>query len=51
MVEVLVSHCLVAAYNHRTPAVRLDACTLLATASSTHYICDVMHCGGLDVSG
>ena len=29
MVEVLVSHCLVATYNPRTPAVRLDACILL----------------------
>ena len=51
MVEMLVSHCLVATYNPRTPAVRLDACILLAIASTTHYICDVMHCGGLDVSG
>ena len=25
MVEMLVSHCLVATYNPRTPAVRLDA--------------------------
>jgi hypothetical protein len=32
-----------------TPAVRLDA-LLLTTASTTHYICDVM-LGGLFVSG
>jgi len=51
MVEMLVSHCLIATYNPRTPAVRLEVYTLLATVSSTHYICDVMHCGGLDVSG
>ena len=51
MVEMLVSHCLVATYNPHTPAVRLDACILLATASTTHYICNVIHCGGLDVSG
>jgi len=48
---MLVSHCLVASYNPRTPVVRLDACILLATTSTTHYICDVMHYGGLDVSG
>ena len=48
---MLVSHCLVATYNPRTPAVRLDACILFATASTTHYICDVMQCGRLDVSG
>ena len=33
-----------------TPVVRLDA-RLLATASTTHYICDVMLGGGLYVSG
>jgi len=51
MVEMLVIHYLVATYNPRTPAVRLDASILLATASTTHCICDVMHYGGLDVSG
>jgi len=34
-----------------TLAVRLDACILLATASTTHYICDVMHGARLVVSG
>ena len=51
MVVLLVSHYLVATYNPRTPAVRFHACILLATASTTHYIYDVMQCGGLDVSG
>ena len=51
MVVLLVSHYLVATYNPCTSTTRLDACLLLATASTMHYIRDVMHCGGLDVSG
>ena len=49
MVEMLVIHCLVATYNPCTSAVRLDACILLATASTMHYICDVMLGGKLMV--
>jgi len=51
MVELLVSHYLVCNLYPCTPAIRLDACILLAIACTTHYICDVMLCGGLVVSG
>jgi hypothetical protein len=34
-----------------TPADRIDALLLLTTTSTTHYVGDVMHGGGLFVSG
>jgi len=51
MVELLVCHYLVVTYTPCTFDVRLDACILLATASTMHYIYDMMLGQGLVVSG
>ena len=51
MVELLVSHYLVATYTLAHPLLGYTFAYLLATASTTHYIYDVMLGGGLFVSG
>ena len=47
MVELLVSHYLVATYTPAHPLLGLMLAYLLATTSITHYINDVMLGGGL----
>ena len=51
MVELLVSHYLVATYTSTHPFLGEMLAYLLATASTMHYICDMMLSGGLFVSG
>ena len=51
MVELLVSHYLVATCTLAHPLLGEMLAYLLATTSTTHYICDVMLGGGLYVSG
>ena len=51
MVDLLVSHYLVATYTPTHPLLGKTLTYLLATASTTYYICDVMLGGGLFVSG
>ena len=51
MVELLVNHYLVATYTPTHLLLGWTLAYLLATASTMHYICDVMLGGGLFVSG
>ena len=51
MVELLMSHYLVATYTPAHPLLGLMLTYLLASSSTTHYIYDVMLGGGLFVSG
>ena len=50
MVELLVSHYLVAIYTPALPLLGQTLAYLLSTSSTMHYICDVMLGGGLYVS-
>ena len=51
MVELLVSHYLVATYTPSHPLLGHTLAYFLTIAYTTHYICDVMLGGGLYVSG
>ena len=51
MVELFVSNYLVATYTPAHPLLGWTLAYLLATTSTTHYICDVMLGGGLYMSG
>ena len=51
MVELLVSQYLIATYTPTHPLLGKTLAYLLDTASTMHYICDVMLGGGLFVSG
>ena len=50
MVELLVSHYLVATYTLAHPWIGYMLAYLLPTSSTMHYICDVMLGGALFVS-
>ena len=51
VIELLVSHYLVATYTPSHPLLGHTLAYFLTIAYTTHYICDVMLGGGLYVSG